>query len=33
MLRIHPLTASLPSFKIKNSVPFSGTTRKARSRP
>jgi len=33
MLRIRPLTAAFPSLKIKNSVPFSGTTRKARSRP
>jgi len=33
MLLIRPLTAVFPSLKIKNSVPFSGTTRKARSRP
>jgi hypothetical protein len=33
MLRIPPLTASLPSLKIKNLVPFSRTARKARSRP
>ena len=33
MPRIHPLTIIIPGLKIKNLVPFSGTTWKTRSRP